>query len=255
MLKPRIIPCLLIHNNGLVKTVRFKEPKYVGDPLNAVKIFNEKEVDELMILDIDATRLNKVPDFDLIKKLANESRMPLSYGGGVNSAEYARKIIGLGVEKVCISSFAVENVNELRNIAKSIGTQSLVIVIDVMKRGIFKKYEIVTNNATKNTGINPIDFAKKLEDIGIGELVINSVDQDGMMSGYDLHLVHEIRNSTSMPISVLGGAGSLSDIKLLFDKYKIIGAAAGSIFVFKGKYKAVLINYPTFAERKSLYQY
>jgi cyclase len=252
MLKPRLIPCLLLKNGGLVKTVNFKNPKYVGDPINAVRIFNEKEVDELMIIDIDATRLNKEPNFELIKNIANESRMPLCYGGGVKNVEQARKIIGLGVEKVAISSQAIQNPEIIKDISIAIGRQSVVIVLDILKKGIFKKYEIFTHNATLATGINPVDFAKRLENIGVGEIVINSVDEDGMMKGYDLNLIKSIRDVTTVPITALGGAGSLEDVSKLIKSFGVIGAAAGSIFVFKGKYKAVLINYPNYEIKNSI---
>jgi cyclase len=254
MLRPRIIPCLLVHNKGLVKTVKFKDSKYVGDPINAVKIFNEKEVDELIVLDIDATVNNKEPDFNLIKNLANESRMPLCYGGGVKTVEHARRIIGLGAEKVAISSLSIENPLIIPEIARAIGTQSVVVILDVQKRGLFGKYEIVTHNAKKTTGKNPVEFAQKIEQLGIGELVINSVDRDGMMTGYDMDLINSIRLKINSPMSVLGGAGSLQDIQSVIDKFGIIGAAAGSLFVFKGKYKAVLINYPSPTEKIKLYR-
>ncbi len=249
MLRPRIIPCLLVKDKGLVKSVLFKDHKYVGDPINAVKIFNEKEVDELMFLDIDATVEGRGPDFAMIKNLAVESRMPLCYGGGVTTVEQAKKIISLGAEKVALSAAAIQNPMLIREIAKAVGTQSVVVVMDVMKKGFFKKYELVTHNATKSTGKSPIQFSKQAEELGAGEIVINSVDQDGVMKGYDLKLVQEIREAVSIPITVLGGAGTYDDIKTLIKKLGIIGAAAGSIFVFKGKYKAVLINYPSLEEK------
>lgn len=252
MLKPRIIPCLLIKNKGLVKTVRFKDPKYVGDPINAVKIFNEKEVDELIVIDIDATVENREPDFTLIKNLAVESRMPLCYGGGVTTVEQARKIINLGAEKVALSAKVIENPELITDIAKAIGTQSVVVVLDIQKRGLFGKYEIVTHNAKKTTGKNPVEFAKYLERLGVGEIVINSVDQDGVMKGYDMELISSIRQAVNVPITVLGGAGSLKDIESIIQKFGVIGVAAGSLFVFKGVYKAVLINYPSRLEKRDL---
>ncbi len=252
MLKPRIIPCLLVHNKGLVKTVNFKDPKYVGDPLNAVKIFNEKEVDELMVLDIDASAENRGPDFTLIKNLAAECRMPLCYGGGVNSIDQAIQIINLGAEKVALSNAIVNNPQLINHIAKAVGTQSVVAVLDIKKTGFLKKYEIFTINGTKATGLKPVDFAKQVEELGAGEIVINSIDKDGLMTGYDIELISKIREAVNIPISVLGGAGSIEDISDLIKKFGVIGAAAGSIFVFKGKYKAVLINYPNRAEKAEL---
>lgn len=254
MLKPRITPCLLVHNKGLVKTVKFKDPKYVGDPINAVKIFNEKEVDELIIIDIDATVNNKEPDYTLIKNLAIESRMPLCYGGGVTTVDQARKIISLGAEKVAISAKAISNPEIIPYIARAIGTQSVVVVLDIQKRGLFGRYELVTHNAKKATGKSPVDFAQQIEKLGVGEIVINAVDQDGVMKGYDIELINSIRQAVNVPITVLGGAGSLDDIKSVIEKFGTIGVAAGSLFVFKGIYKAVLINYPNREEKKKLYQ-
>jgi cyclase len=252
MLRPRIIPCLLIRNKGLVKTEKFKEGKYVGDPLNAVKIFNEKEVDELIVLDIDASVERREPDFDLIRMLAMESRMPLCYGGGVRTIEQVKKIISLGIEKVAISSAAVENPEIIKHMANVVGSQSIVVVIDVKAKGLFGKQEVVTLNGNKSHGISPIEFAKKCQDFGAGEIVINSVDRDGMMIGYDVKLISEIRNQLTLPMTVLGGAGTLTDLSNLIKEFGVIGAAAGSLFVFKGKYKAVLINYPNKLEKKEV---
>lgn len=252
MLRPRIIPCLLVHNKGLVKTVKFKDPKYVGDPINAVKIFNEKEVDELIVLDIDATVENREPDFLLIKNLSAECRMPLCYGGGVKTVEHARRIISLGAEKVALSAYAVENPQIIPAIARAIGRQSVVIVLDIQKRGLFGKYEVITHNGKKTTGKNPVEFAKQVEKLGVGEIVINSIDQDGMMKGYDMTLINDIRQAVNVPITVLGGAGHLNDIKSVIQKFGVIGVAAGSLFVFKGIYKAVLINYPNRMEKNDI---
>lgn len=245
MLRPRIFPCLLIHNGGLVKTVRFGAPKYVGDPLNAVRIFNEKEVDELMVVDIDASRYSREPDYKLIANLALECRMPLSYGGGVKTVEQFDRIISLGVEKVAVSSAAVDDPTLISRAAARIGSQSVVVVIDVKKSGLLRKPEVVTLNATKRSGLDPTTFAVKLQELGAGEIVLNNVDRDGEMKGYDFDLIDSVRNVISTPLTVLGGAGSLDDIRSLVSRYGVIGAAAGSLFVFKGKYRAVLINYPS----------
>ena len=239
MLRPRITPCLLIQNDGLVKTQQFTDPKYVGDPINAVKIFNEKEVDELIVLDIDAS-------------LANECRMPLCYGGGVKTVEQIERIIQLGVEKVAISSAAITNPSLISEAARRVGSQSLVVVIDVKRLGLLRRPEIFIENGKTSTGLNPIDFVGGLEALGAGEVVINFIDRDGQMQGYDLDLIEAIRKRTSLPLTVLGGAGSLGDIQDLIEKFGIIGAAAGSLFVFKGKYRAVLINYPSRSERDGI---
>jgi imidazole glycerol-phosphate synthase subunit HisF len=252
MLHPRIIPCLLVKNHGLVKTINFKSPKYVGDPINAVKIFNEKEVDELIVLDIDATTENREPDYDMIEHLAEECRMPLCYGGGVRSAEQVKRIIGLGVEKVAISSAAIDNPKLVEEASEYVGSQSVVVVLDVKKQDIGRNYEVFIHNGKKATGKDPVELSKQSQQQGAGEIVINSIDNDGVMKGYDLVLVQKIRDSISIPITVLGGAGALSDIGQLIGKVGTIGCAAGSLFVFKGVFRAVLINYPNRTEKDKL---
>ncbi len=253
MLHPRIIPCLLIHNKGLVKTIEFKDYKYVGDPINAVRIFNEKEVDEIIVVDIDATRHGKEPDYRLIEKLAYECRMPLCYGGGVKTPDQAKKIFSLGVEKIAISSLAIDDPLSILKIAERVGNQSVVVVLDIKKK-LFGGYEIFTHNGTKKTGIDPFDFIESVERCGAGEIVINSIDNDGTMRGLDLKLIDRIREKTSLPLTVMGGVSCIQDIGNLINKYGIIGVAAGSFFVFKGKYRAVLINYPTSLEKADLIQ-
>lgn len=244
MLRPRIIPCLLVKDKGLVKTVNFKNPKYVGDPINAVRIFNEKEVDELMVIDIDATADNREPDYKMIENLAAECRMPLCYGGGVKTVEQAQRIFSLGVEKIAISSVAIENISLISEIAKVVGTQSVIVVIDVKKK-LLGGYEVCTHNGKKKTGKDPVEFAKQVQKLGAGEIVVNSIDNDGVMKGFDFTIIDKIRQAVTIPLTVLGGAGSLEDISKVIEKYKIIGVSAGSLFVFKGVYKAVLINYPS----------
>lgn len=253
MLRPRIIPCLLVHQKGLVKTVNFKHPKYVGDPINAVRIFNEKEVDELIVLDIDATTENREPDYKMIENLAAECRMPLCYGGGVKTVEQAQRIFSLGVEKIALSSAAVEDISLISKICEVVGTQSVIIVLDVKKK-LLGGYEVYTHNGKKKTGKDPVEFAKQLQKMGAGEIVVNSIDNDGVMKGFDFVIIDKIRQAITIPMTVLGGAGSLDDIIKVIDKYKIIGVSAGSLFVFKGIYKAVLINYPSKAEKKEMIQ-
>jgi len=242
MLRSRVSPCLLIHNKGLVKTVKFRDSKYVGDPINAVKIFNEKEVDELIVLDIDATVEGREPDYQLLQSLANESRMPLCYGGGIKTAEQANKIIKLGFEKIAISSEALSNPSILKEVSNIIGKQSIVVVLDI-KKTLFGGYEIYTHNAKNKAKKKLEDVIKECEGTGIGELMINSIDNDGVMKGYDLKLAEKVRNLANVPLTILGGAGKPEDILELVEKFKVIGASAGSLFVFKGVYKAVLINY------------
>lgn len=252
MLRPRIIPSLLLQDNGLVKTVNFKNPKYVGDPINAVKIFNEKEVDELAIFDIDATVKNLEPNYSLIERIASQSRMPICYGGGVKTVEQAQRIFGLGIEKIALSSAVLGNPELISEIADKVGAQSVIVVLDVKKK-LLGGYEVFTHNGKKATGINPVEFVETAQNLGAGEIVINSVDQDGVMKGYDMKLIDRIRSKTSLPLTVLGGAGNLGHIKEVIDTHGIIGVAAGSLFVFKGVYKAVLINYPSKNEKENLY--
>ncbi|UDM62774.1 AglZ/HisF2 family acetamidino modification protein [Pseudoalteromonas piscicida] len=246
MLRSRIIPCLLIQNGGLVKTQNFREPKYVGDPINAVKIFNEKEADELMVMDIDASVKEREPDFELIKKLAAECRMPLCYGGGIKSAAHASRIIDLGVEKVAVSSAAISNPSILTEMAAAIGRQSVVAVIDVKKKKGFlsKGFEVCTHNATNVIKKDPKSVAQLLQESGAGEIVFNFVDLDGAMNGYDVEYCKSLKSALNIPVTFLGGAGNLEHMSQLIAETGVIGAAAGSLFVFKGRYRAVLINYP-----------
>ncbi len=251
MLHPRIIPCLLISDNGLVKTRKFKDKKYVGDPINAIRIFNEKNSDELIVLDIDATSKEIEIDLEKVKKFAAECRMPLCYGGGIKSVDQAKSIISLGVEKIAISSIAIENQDIIRDLANEIGSQSVVVVLDI-KKNIFGKYIIHTHNGTKNTGIELDDIILKIQESGAGEIVINSIDNDGMMSGYDTKLAKKLKKIVSIPLTIIGGAGRYEDLKDLINSCGIIGAAAGSLFVFKGVYRAVLINYPDKESKESI---
>ena len=252
MLYPRIIPVLLVRDKGLVKTVNFKNHKYVGDPINAVRIFNEKEADEMIVLDIDATVEGREPDYKMIENLAVECRMPLCYGGGIKTVAQATKIHGLGVEKEALSSCIFKNPSLLRDIAAQVGQQSVVVVLDVKKKMFGAKYECFTHNAKNNTKVSPFEIAKLAEENGAGEIVINSIDNDGVMKGYNLDLIHELKSQVSVPVTAIGGAGTHDHIAELISREKIIGAAAGSLFVFKGKYRAVLINYPTNREKKDL---
>src|SRR3989338_7907012 len=220
MLRSRIIPCLLIHQKGLVKSVRFSEKKYVGDPINAVKIFNEKEVDELIVLDIDASVQGRGPDYTTIRHLAAECRMPFCYGGGIRTVEQAIEIITLGVEKVALSSGAIETPELVTKVSDKIGGQSVVVVLDV-KKNEEKKYEVWTHNGTKNTHKSPVQWAVEFEALGAGEIVINSIDKDGMMNGYDEDLVRAVHEVITIPLTALGGAGSHNDLKDLIATFII----------------------------------
>jgi cyclase len=243
---------LLVHKGGLVKTKQFGNPTYVGDPINAVKIFNEKEADELIVLDIDATTDGIEPNFRLIAQFAVECRMPLCYGGGIKSVDHAKRIIGLGVEKVAISSAALEEPLLVSAIAEAIGSQSVVVVLDVKQAAGGTAVEVRTHNGKKTTGKLAEPLAAEIEQLGAGEIVINSIDRDGLMNGYDLSLATRMRAATRLPMTILGGAGSLADIGALINACGVVGASAGSLFVFKGAKRAVLINYPSQAQKDEI---
>jgi cyclase len=254
VLRPRIIPSLLVQDKGLVKTVGFSNPKYVGDPINVVRIFNEKLVDELAIYDIDATVRGHEPDYRMLENLAVESRMPLCYGGGVKTVEQVKTIIGLGIEKVAISSAAVANPRLIADATEAVGSQSVVVVLDVKPRPRSSVYEVWTHNAKVNTGRTMLEVAAEAEKLGAGEIVVNAIERDGQMKGYDLELARQINAASKVPVTILGGAGSLAHIEELIRSFGVIGIAAGSLFVFKGVYRAVLVNYPTIKERDQLLQ-
>lgn len=243
MLRSRIIPCLLLHQGGLVKTRQFKEPKYVGDPLNAVKIFNEKEVDELMFVDIDATAESKEPNMQLLRSLAVESRMPLCYGGGVTHAHQASRIVATGFEKVSVSSAALGRPALIREMSEAIGSQSVVVTIDVKANRLFAGHAIYTHNGRQKHTQPLLEFCQQAVSLGAGEIIINSIDRDGLMEGYDLDLARQVRGAIDTPMTMLGGAGTSEHMQALIDAVGTVGAAAGSMFVFKGPYRAVLINY------------
>lgn len=247
-----MIPVLLIRNGGLVKTRGFRDDKYVGDPINAVRIFNEKAVDEIAVFDIDASEQEREPNFALIAKLANECRMPLCYGGGIKNLATAERIISLGVEKVAMSSAAIEHPELIAETAKSLGRQSVVAVLDV-KKSAFRGYEVYTHNATKKVKKNLLELVEELQQLGVGEIVINSIDRDGMMKGYDISLADQVKKHCKVPLTILGGAGSLEDVGELIATCGTLGCAAGSYFVFKGKYRAVLISYPSLSEKLRTY--
>lgn len=250
MLSSRVIPCLLVKNRGLVKSINFRNHRYVGDPINAVKIFNEKEVDELVILDIDASAQQREPDYEMIANVAHECRMPLCYGGGVRTVEQIQRIITLGVEKVALGVAAHENPALIVDGAKIVGNQSIAVLLDVKKVG--GRYEVFTRNGTKALGKTPVELGKHFESIGAGEIIVNSIDDDGMMHGYDLALVEQMYAAINVPLTILGGAGSLEHLRQLLSRFGQLGAAAGSLFVYRGKFKAVLVNYPNATEKRSL---
>lgn len=240
----RVIPCLLLKHDKLVKTIKFSGIKYVGDPINTVKIYNEKEVDELIILDITATSEDRSPPFKLLKQLANECFMPISYGGGIKNVKHIKKLFKLGIEKVIINSTAIKNSKLIEDASNVFGSQSIIVSLDV-KKNCEKKYKIFSNRGKIPTGINPVKFAIKMEKKGAGELFINNIDKDGTMTGYDVKLLRQISNSINIPTIACGGAGHYGDLRIAAKQGKVSAVAAGSIFIYAGKNKSVLINFPT----------
>jgi cyclase len=249
---PRIIPVLLVAEGGLVKTVRFREPRYVGDPINAVRIFNDKQVDELTVLDIRATVDGRPPDESAIAEIVSEAFMPVGYGGGVRDVETATRLIQLGVEKVVINAAAVESPLDVARIADRLGSSTLVVSVDASVRPD-GSYEVVTRGATHRTGLDVRAHAESASRLGAGELLLNSVDRDGTMEGYDIDLVRTVAQSVDIPVVACGGAGSTADLVAAVRDGGAAAAAAGSMFVFHGRHRAVLITYPSYAIRSQLF--
>lgn len=248
---PRVIPVLLLDKNGVYKTVQFKNAKYIGDPLNAVKIFNDKEVDELIFLDISATGNNREPDYDYLSKIAGECFMPLCYGGGIQTIEQIKKLIYSGIEKVAINSYALQNPNFIKEASERFGSSTIVVSIDV-KKSWLGKYEVYNKHKVKTSFSDPIIFSQEMEKMGAGEILINSVSNDGMMQGYDYNLIEKISKAVNIPVVACGGAGELNHFKAAIDA-GASACAAGSKFVFHGVHKAVLINYPSQNELKTCF--
>lgn len=242
--RPRIIPCILLDKGDMVKTVAFSNPRYLGDPINAVKIFNNKGVDELCILDRGCTRDNTQPDFELLKDIATEAFMPLSYGGGITHIDEIKRLFAIGYEKVILNTSLVNDPELVRAAVKYAGSQSIVASIDV-KYDILKRTHCCTNGGRIKTSYSPIDLAKRAEELGVGEILLNSVNRDGEMKGYDVVLVKSVVDSVSIPVIACGGAGKLGDLKAVLDEGHAHAAAAGSFFVYYGINRAVLITAPT----------
>lgn len=243
MLQTRVIPVLLIHNKGLYKTTKFKQAKYVGDPINAIKIFNEKEVDELILLDIDASKEDREPDYKMIEKVASECFMPLCYGGGIKNIEQIRKIFSLGVEKVSLNHCTLLGTRLIEEAAAVFGSQSIVGSINI-KRSLFGKYKLY-NHVSRKTLAKPIKaFLTEVIDKGVGEILINDVDNDGVMEGFNIELLKDLSSNLAVPIIVCGGAGNLEHCRNVIAQTDASAVSAGSMFVFQGKHRAVLITYP-----------
>lgn len=239
----RIIPVLLLQNTGLYKTLKFKDPKYIGDPINAIKIFNEKEVDELVFLDILASEKNQGPNYDLLRDIAGECFMPLCYGGGIKDIETIRKVLSVGVEKVSINTAFLKNPNFINDAVAVFGSSTIVVSIDI-KKNLFGKYEIYSNRGKTKEKIDLIEWVQEVEKRGAGELLINNIDKDGTLQGYDHSLIKKITSNVSIPVIAAGGASSVLDLKKVIEESKAAAASAGAFFVYKGKHNAVLITYP-----------
>ena len=250
MLRYRVIPCLLIDNKRLVKTHKFRKPTYIGDPINAVRIFNDKEVDELIVVDISCTRSNREPDYNIIEQFAGECFMPLCYGGGIKTLDQAKKIVFMGVEKICLQSAALDDPQFIRVLADNFGTQSVVLSLDVTKNW-FGKYKLYDSRYKKSVNIDLSEYLLNVVSLGAGEILLNFVDNDGVMRGYDLELIKKITNLVDIPVVALGGAGTLEHFKEAI-KAGASAVAAGSMFVFYGKHRAVLISYPKYEDLESL---
>lgn len=252
MLKTRVIPVLLLDQGRLVKGKRFKRHRYVGDPINAVKIFNDKGVDELVFLDIAARKTGKGPDFALLADIAEEAFMPFAYGGGINSIQHIERLFRLGIEKVILNTSAYENPKLVEQAVAMAGSSSIVAAMDVTQSR-FGAYQVRVNNARTKTGVEPVAYAKQLADLGVGELLVTAVKHEGCACGYDLALLHQVSQAVDIPVIAAGGAGSLQDMADVVRHSQVSAVAAGQLFVFHGKHQAVLINYPNYDELVGLF--
>jgi len=246
-LRHRVIPVLLLRGAGLVKTTKFKDAKYVGDPINAVRIFNEKEVDELVFLDIEATVSGRAPNYETLRNIASECFMPLCYGGGVRDLAQIEAILKTGVEKVSLNSALLEKPEMVREAARIHGSSTIVASID-FKRGFFGKSEAFTRAGRQGTGLTALELARRVEDLGVGEILLNCIDRDGMMQGYDLEVTKQVAEAVFVPVIACGGAGSLAHLRAAIHEAHASAVAAGAFFVFHGKHRAVLITYPAQSE-------
>ncbi len=250
--RPRVIPTLLLKDRGLVKSVKFRDHKYIGDPINAVKIFNDLKADELIFLDIMATKENRTISLDFVRQVGDEANMPFAVGGGIRTNKQIKEIINAGAEKVVINSYAIQNPNFIKLASDEFGSSTIVVSIDV-KKNFWGKKVVFGSAGSKSTGLQPIEWAKKMEEKGAGEIIINSIEHDGLMTGYDLSLINEIAEAVDIPVVALGGAGNTKDFKLAVSNGYVSAVAAGSLFVFHGPRKAVLINYPNEKDLKNLF--
>lgn len=251
MLQTRVIPTLLLRNGGLVKTTKFKDPRYIGDPINAVRIFNDKEVDELVFLDIGATTTGTGPNFDLLADIASEAFMPFGYGGGITALDQVKRLVALGIEKVVLNTAAAENPRLVEQAVSVAGSSSVVVCMDV-RRNFLGRYGTAVRGGQVATGRDPVEYALAMEQLGAGELLLQSIDREGTLTGYDLELIHRVAQAVSVPVVASGGAGSLLHFRQAVQA-GASAAAAGSYFVFHGKHRAVLITYPEYQELRDLF--
>lgn len=253
MLDIRIIPVLLYKNQGLYKSVNFKNHNYIGDPINAIKIFNDKEVDELIFLDIDASTKKTGVNYNLIEQITGECFMPLSYGGGISTLVEIEKILKLGVEKVVINSYAINNLNFIKEASDKFGSSTIVVSVDY-KKDLFGRLRVYSKSGNEKSSLAPIQYCLLLEEYGVGEIMLNSIDHDGIMNGYDLQTIEEAVKKIGVPLIACGGAGTLEDFKKLYELTNVSAMAAGSMFVYHGPFKAVLINYPSAEDKKYIFK-
>ena len=244
MLKTRLIPCLLISNGVCVKTLRFKNPCYLGDPINIVKIFNEKSVDEIMILDVSSDRHIRLPDYDLIERIVSQAFMPVSFGGGIKTSAEARRILSLGVEKVVVGNSLLESPEMVKELSSAVGAQSIVASVEV-KQNFFSGYSVFTGSAKKASRMSLSEVLTLINDLGVGEIFLQSIDHDGVMNGFDIDLISYVQKNSTLPVIACSGAGHMGHIEELLKKVPVSAVAAGSMFVYFGKHKAVLISYPS----------
>jgi cyclase len=247
MALPRIIPVLLLNEDGLVKTIKFKNPNYLGDPINAVKIFNDKLADEIIILDITASMLGGKPNFGLIEDIGAEAFMPFAYGGGISSIEEGLRILKAGAEKLILNSIVLQKEEVIRELSKLIGSSSTVVSIDI-KKNLFGRYKVFSQRGSKNMNLDPIEHAKRMIEFGVGEIFLNFIDLDGMMCGYDMGYSKLFAQSLDVPVVVCGGSRSYDDFTDMFRNTQVSGCAAGSVFIYNGPLRGYLINYPNVEE-------
>ncbi len=256
MYRTRVIPCLLLSDQTLVKTIRFSNPTYIGDPVNTVRIFNDLEVDELFILDIDASLKKTSPDFALLEEIASQCFMPLGYGGGIKTVEDCKRLFKIGIEKVAVNTLLLDSPEVVKEAASCFGSQSIVGIIDVKKNwlGKYKVFSRTARNQKEVDRLDVVEYARTIEGLGVGEIILYSVDRDGTFQGYDLELIKQVSEAVSVPVVACGGASSFSDLALPVHQSGASAVAAGSIFIFQNQNRSVLINFPDQSELKELFQ-